>query len=256
MSEIRVEKGVFADQSRLFNPDLRNSLKQRRFPSRRQVVLLSCGSFSPPTLRHLRNFEDARFYLESACDFEVVFGLLSPVHDGYGKESLQEVSSSDREHMLRLSTCNSTWLGVSHVELERSEWMRTVYVVEETRKLLINELSDVLSADFLLLFLCGADLLRSMRVPGKWFHPERLFADNCGIMCIERQQQHDESAAEDDPLSHVLQPNVNFFSCEPVAPNDISSSRVREVCRSGGSARYLVPDRVCDFIEQRCLYRE
>jgi nicotinamide mononucleotide adenylyltransferase len=50
-----------------------------------KVLLLACGSFNPPTLLHLRMFEVARDTLRKQ-GLQVVGGVISPVHDGYGKE--------------------------------------------------------------------------------------------------------------------------------------------------------------------------
>lgn len=50
------------------------------------AVLVACGSFSPITNMHLRLFEEARNYLMIASkQLDVVGGLISPVHDAYGK---------------------------------------------------------------------------------------------------------------------------------------------------------------------------
>ncbi|KAI4460428.1 nicotinamide mononucleotide adenylyltransferase [Holotrichia oblita] len=50
----------------------------------KKIVLLSCGSFNPPTNMHLRMLELARDQLHK-LGYEVVLGLISPVHDGYVK---------------------------------------------------------------------------------------------------------------------------------------------------------------------------
>jgi hypothetical protein len=51
------------------------------------VVLVACGSFNPPTAAHVRVLEVVREeYMKRGVD---VYGAyMSPVHDGYGKESL------------------------------------------------------------------------------------------------------------------------------------------------------------------------
>jgi len=49
-----------------------------------KVLLLACGSFNPPTLMHLRMFEVAKDTLRR-LGTQVVGGVISPVHDGYGK---------------------------------------------------------------------------------------------------------------------------------------------------------------------------
>jgi nicotinamide mononucleotide adenylyltransferase len=56
--------------------------------SKRPIVLVACGSFSPVTYLHLRMFEMARDYIRHNTDFEVVGGYLSPVSDMYKKPGL------------------------------------------------------------------------------------------------------------------------------------------------------------------------
>jgi nicotinamide mononucleotide adenylyltransferase len=57
-------------------------------PNKQPLVLVSCGSFSPPTNLHLRMFEEAADYCEFETDFEVVGGFFSPVGDAYKKAGL------------------------------------------------------------------------------------------------------------------------------------------------------------------------
>ena len=52
------------------------------------IVLVSCGSFSPPTNLHLRMFEMAVDYARQNTDFEVMGGYVSPVSDQYKKPGL------------------------------------------------------------------------------------------------------------------------------------------------------------------------
>jgi hypothetical protein len=53
----------------------------------RPVVLVSCGSFNPPTFMHLRMLELARHALMDAGE-DVLGAYLSPVNDAYWKRSL------------------------------------------------------------------------------------------------------------------------------------------------------------------------
>jgi hypothetical protein len=73
-----------------------------------RVVLLLCGSFSPITNLHLRMLELARDCLQRHSRFSVVRGIISPVHDAYGKKGL--VGGHHRLAMCRLATQNSDWV--------------------------------------------------------------------------------------------------------------------------------------------------
>jgi nicotinamide mononucleotide adenylyltransferase len=112
-----------------------------------KVLLLACGSFNPPTLLHLRMFEVARDTLRKQ-GLQVVGGVISPVHDGYGKEVrffLHQVKvfllkfskctqdlakGEDRLELLQLSTSDSDWIRVSDWEVNQSEWQCTVKVLQ------------------------------------------------------------------------------------------------------------------------------
>lgn len=112
----------------------------------KKVVLLSCGSFNPPTNMHLRMFgkhynfnliqsnlidlsitELARDHLQK-LGFEVLLGLVSPVHDGYGKEGL--LSATHRISMLKLALQDSDWIKLSDWESCQENHTRTAVVLK------------------------------------------------------------------------------------------------------------------------------
>ena len=74
----------------------------------KRVVLLLVGSLNPPTNLHLRLFELARDSLEKRKLYSVVGGLLSPVHDSYGKKVLHI------QYFMKLSSFN-TFSFLSHI---------------------------------------------------------------------------------------------------------------------------------------------
>jgi nicotinamide mononucleotide adenylyltransferase len=57
-------------------------------PTRKPLVLIACGSFSPITYLHLRIFEIAADFGKFNTEFEVIGGYLSPVSDSYKKAGL------------------------------------------------------------------------------------------------------------------------------------------------------------------------
>ena len=68
-------------------------------PNRTPVVLLACGSYSPPTIMHTRIFETARDFLhidQAAKNIQIVGGFMSPVHALYGKKSLYSSDFTSR----------------------------------------------------------------------------------------------------------------------------------------------------------------
>lgn len=109
----------------------------------KKIVLLSCGSFNPPTNMHLRMFgninvllfsisyhlisENARDHL-SKLGMDVILGLVSPVHDGYGKKDL--ASSTHRLAMVRLALQDSNWIKMTNWEAAQEEHTRTAIVIK------------------------------------------------------------------------------------------------------------------------------
>lgn len=54
---------------------------------------------------------------------EVVGGVVSPVHDSYGKNSL--VPAKHRSSMVKLALQTSDWIRMSDWEIEQDQWTRT-----------------------------------------------------------------------------------------------------------------------------------
>ncbi|XP_077296928.1 nicotinamide mononucleotide adenylyltransferase isoform X2 [Arctopsyche grandis] len=96
-----------------------------------RTVLLACGSFSPPTPMHLRMFEIAKNHFESLGTHKVIGGIVSPVHDAYGKKDL--ISASHRCAMLKLALRTSDWIKVSEWEVNQEGWTKTRYSLQYHR---------------------------------------------------------------------------------------------------------------------------
>ena len=69
----------------------------------KRAVLISCGSFNPPTIMHLRLFELARTHLQK-CGYSVLGGMISPVHDKYKEKKDSLISSRSAGNFLTKAT--------------------------------------------------------------------------------------------------------------------------------------------------------
>jgi nicotinamide mononucleotide adenylyltransferase len=138
--------------------------------SKTPLVLVSCGSFSPPTNLHLRMFEEAADYCEFDTDFEVVGGFFSPVGDAYKKAGL--VSAHHRIAMTRIAVReSSTWIGVDPWEPLHKEYLPTVKVLDHFDYELNEVMGGIQTADgekrrIHVALLAGADLIQTMSTPG------------------------------------------------------------------------------------------
>lgn len=123
----------------------------------RGIVLVACGSYSPITKMHVQIFEDAKAALEAQGE-RVVKGILSPVHDSYGKVSLGHTTALDRVAMCSLAV-EGTWIEVDIWEVSQHRYTRTLSVLrhfqEEYPECQVRLLS-------------GMDLVESFSVPGVW----------------------------------------------------------------------------------------
>uniref|UniRef100_G3NA40 Nicotinamide/nicotinic acid mononucleotide adenylyltransferase 2 n=1 Tax=Gasterosteus aculeatus TaxID=69293 RepID=G3NA40_GASAC len=102
--------------------------------SQTHVILLSCGSFNPITKGHIHMFEKAREYLHTTGRFIVIGGIISPVHDSYGKPGL--VPSRHRLTMCQLAVQSSDWIRVDPWESYQDTWQTTCSVLEHHRDLM------------------------------------------------------------------------------------------------------------------------
>ncbi|XP_077784287.1 nicotinamide/nicotinic acid mononucleotide adenylyltransferase 2 isoform X2 [Podarcis muralis] len=107
------------------------------------VILLACGSFNPITKGHIQMFERARDYLHKTGRFIVIGGIVSPVHDSYGKQGL--VSSRHRLTMCQLAVQSSDWIRVDPWECYQDTWQTTCSVLEHHRDLMKRVTGCILS---------------------------------------------------------------------------------------------------------------
>ena len=124
-----------------------------------QAVLVSCGSFNPPTYMHLRMFEVAAQHLQQVCQcvcsagckqictscravsmisvqagFSVVGGYMSPVNDKYGKAGLAH--ASHRIAMCQLAAADSDIVSVYTWEASQDTAQRSLTVLQRVATLL------------------------------------------------------------------------------------------------------------------------
>ncbi|XP_059840467.1 nicotinamide/nicotinic acid mononucleotide adenylyltransferase 2 [Mobula hypostoma] len=112
-------------------------------PTKTHVILLACGSFNPITKGHIQMFERARDYLHKTGRYIVIGGIISPVHDSYGKQGL--VSSRHRLTMCQLAVQSSDWIRVDPWECYQDTWQTTCSVLEHHRDLMKRVTGCILS---------------------------------------------------------------------------------------------------------------
>lgn len=115
---------------------------------------------------------------------DVIGGIVSPVHDAYGKKGL--VSQTHRLAMLKHALQTSSWIRISEWETQQEGWTRTKNTLQYHQNYLnsiIRDINGINSSNLpswipenvrqikdpvQIKLLCGADLLESFATPGLW----------------------------------------------------------------------------------------
>jgi nicotinate-nucleotide adenylyltransferase len=190
------------------------------------------SAFNPPHLGHLALAQEALFQL----DLEEV--VLVPTGEAPHKRIADDPGKEARMEMTRLAAADDSRFSVSALEVEREGPSYTY----ETLESLAEE-----RADKELVFVMGADAAVGLE---SWREPERVV----GLASLAVARRAGVSDAE---LAAVMR----SLGCEGRATMlgmpqfGVSSSAVRERAKQGRPLRYLVPDAVASFIEEREVYR-
>jgi nicotinate-nucleotide adenylyltransferase len=188
------------------------------------------GTFDPPHLGHLIVAQDAALALE--LDRILFIPAAHPPH----KQQHVVTAPPVRAHMLALAIEGDAGFGIERLELEREGASYTVDTLRQLRQ------RDP-AVEWVLLM--GADQYREF---GTWREPEQIrrlarvaVLTRAGSAVGSRVQVRNSGGALGD-----VQVDVTRI--------DISSTMVRARVAAGLSIRYLVPDRVEEFILEQRLY--
>ncbi|ERM97731.1 hypothetical protein AMTR_s00121p00126950 [Amborella trichopoda] len=226
------------------------SAEMKHQRKRTYVVLVSTGSFNPPTYMHLRMFELARDALNSE-GYVVIGAYMSPVNDAYKKKGL--ISAEHRIQLCELACQSSTFIMVDPWEAKQSSYQRTLTVLDRIQGFL-HENRIQLVETLKVMLLCGSDLLESFGIPGAWIRDQvRTICRDYGVVSIRREGQDIDKIIDGDDI--LFENKNNVIVVDELIPNKISSTRVREIIKRRFSLKYLTADGVIDYIDQHQLYR-
>ncbi|KAM1484598.1 hypothetical protein TB2_035720 [Malus domestica] len=216
---------------------------------KKYVVLVSTGSFNPPTYMHLRMMELARDTLNSE-GFCVVGAYISPVNDAYSKKGL--ISAEHRVQLCHLACKSSEFVMVDQWEARQSSFQRTLTVLSRVKGF-ISEAGLIPSDSLKCMLVCGSDLLHSFGIPGFWIPEQvRSICRDYGVVCIRRDGQDVDKIISNDEILTENKGNIKVV--DELVPNQISSTRVRDCISRGLSIKYLTADEVIDYIRDHHLY--
>ncbi len=190
------------------------------------------SAFNPPHLGHLALAQEALWQLGLG---EVI---LVPTGDAPHKRIADDPGRGARLEMARLAAAEDDRFSVSALEVEREGPSYTY----ETLDALAEE-----RADRELVFVMGADAAVGLE---GWRRPERVV--ELARLAVARRE-----GVSDAEVGAVMR----GLGCEGRATMlemprfGVSSSAVRERARQGRPLRYLVPQRIADYIEEKGIYR-
>lgn len=184
------------------------------------------GSFNPVHTGHLIIAE----YMATRTDLDQVWFVVSPHNPLKARQTL--ANDFDRLHMVQLAIEDNPRLKVSNIEFSLPKPSYTI----DTMAYLHEKYPQHRFA-----LIMGSDNLASLP---KWKHFELLLA---------RYPIH-VYARDTAPVDHPWpEADIRIYDVPQLL---LSSTYIRQAIADGRSIRYLVPDRVYEFLDGSSLYRQ
>lgn len=191
------------------------------------------GTFDPIHNAHLALAEAACEQLE--LDFVLFIPACQPPH----KEK-NNVSPADvRSDMVKLAIEDNPRFVFSDIELKRTGKSYTVDTLNELCK------SDS-NAEYY--FILGADSLFAI---SQWYKPEEIMSKSIIAVGVRDGKTVEEMNACIDKLTEEFNADIRFLKFPDL---DISSHDIRNIKAEARSIRYLVPEKVNNYIIKKHLY--
>lgn len=218
---------------------------------RRAPLGILGGTFDPVHFGHLRLAQEALEFL----------GLSGVCWIPAGRPCLRDepaVTAAHRLAMARLAIDGNAHFTLDAAEVATDQPSYTVLTLERLRE------ETAYGSALPLVLLLGADAFSGL---ARWHHWERLF-DLAHIAVAHRAGRGISPENLPPPLAAAYRRRF----CEdcavlanapggaivqfPITPLDISATAIRALLAAGKSPRYLLPQRVIEYIEQHHFYSE
>ena len=186
------------------------------------------GAFNPPHLGHLVCAQEAHSQLE----LDVVVWV--PVGQAPHREIPHDPGREARFQMCEYATAADERFGLSRIEVDREG---PSYTADTLRELAER------SPDDELVLILGGDQAAAL---ASWHQPEEV--TRLATVAVAERADSDRARVEGALAGG---PSPVFFDMPRI---DVSSTMVRERAASGLPIRYLVPDKVANFIGAQSLY--
>lgn len=201
------------------------------------------GTFDPVHVGHLRSALEVGELLD-LDEVRLMPNALPPHRD------MPSVSALQRLQMVQLAVANEPLLTVDARELQRDKPSWTIDTLISVRA--------ELAAEDQLFFVLGWDALCGLSSWQRW----RELLDYCHLLVLQRP---DMQASLPEPVQALLAErqvdswqqaqgpagSIVFLQQTPLA---VSATAIRQLLAEQKSIRFLVPDRVLEFIQTQGLY--
>jgi nicotinate-nucleotide adenylyltransferase len=186
------------------------------------------GAFNPPHVGHLVCAQEAHAQL----DLDVVVWV--PVGQAPHRDIPQDPGPEVRLQMCDYTTAADERFGLSRIEVDRDG---PSYTADTLRALRGRSTGDEL------VLILGGDQAAALPT---WHEPEDVM--RLATIAVAARGEIDRTRVEDAIGGEA---ELRFFDMPRI---DVSSTMVRERAASGQPIRYLVPDKVANFIGAQSLY--
>lgn len=195
------------------------------------------GTFNPIHIGHLMLAEQA---LESAHLDQI---WMIPTGCSYlkTKEGITVLPGTERYDMVQRAIADNDRFRCLDIEIKRPGNSYSY----ETMEQLHREYPE-----HLFYFICGADCLFTIEY---WKCADRLFAACTVLAAVRGDADIADMQEKIDALEKKFGAQIRLL---PFRRIEISSSEIRERRRKGLSVRYLVPDAVRVYMEEKGLYQD
>lgn len=191
------------------------------------------GTFNPIHMGHLIIAENAREF------FDLDEILFVPSGIPYMKEHV--LDSKTRISMTGIAIEDNPYFALSTIEVDRGGNSYSYETIQDLQKQ--NPTTKYY-------FIVGADSLFSM---DKWKHPDKIFQECTVLAAIREGHNIEELTKQANLLKDKYECDIQFIPARSV---DISSTNIRDRVREKRSIRYMVHDKVLNFIHKNKLYIE
>lgn len=198
----------------------------------KKLVVLG-GAFNPPTIAH---FSLAQQIVNEIDDLDKV--LFMPVNSNYKKAEMP-TSNEHRFNMLQIVCDELDKVEVSRLELDETRVLTTI----ETLRILKEQ-----NPDKEIIFATGTDNLQELKTWNNYLDILNEFK----VLVFERGFDNFEKIVEENDF--LIENRKSLIKLEKNVRTNLSSTFVREQLRQNKSIKFLVPEKVEEYIKENNLY--